>query len=151
MTRRLVFALTIAAVFSAGCSDLFGPHGARADLNAARDRWHRSGVHSYAYTFTKECFCNPAGAVTAIVVNDSVLQAIAVKPDTSGNPPSDAITIDAWFDFIDNAISNGPEHLDVHYNPTFGYPESVDYNSGVPDVWLRLTISSFSPGGLRID
>jgi hypothetical protein len=148
MTRRTVLALMLAGVFSAGCSDLFGPHGARADLDAARDKWHRSGVHSYVYTFTRECFCNSGVGLTAQVVNDSVVLVVSAKPDSSGNPLPGASTIDEWFGFIDNAISNGPEHLDVHYNSTFGYPESIDYNSGVPDVWLRLTISSFTPGRL---
>lgn len=89
------------------------PVEARADLDAARERWAATGWAAYRFVATPSCFC-PPGDVTVDVIGGR-----PVGIDETGQ----ARSVEQWFDEIETAIGTAAD-VRVTYDDT-GAPASL--------------------------
>ena len=133
-----------------GCSLV--QSGVQRDLNAARDKWERSGIDDYEYHLRVLCFCPPNNTFPVIIkvqngVNLSVEYAQEPKEVTNDFfKPLD--TIDKLFGIIQNAIDTGADSLIVEYDATYGYPKSIEIDpiTNAIDEEISYFIEAFFPG-----
>lgn len=135
---RLLAALCVLAM---GCTDdPVSPK--RNDLAANRALWGDKGYTTYQFTIKMDCFCAVNGPIGAVVVNDSLVNAMVVSTGQQIDPrwvPS----IKGLFDFIDRGIANHAAVLDVTYDPTLGFPSRIIYDgaANAADDEVTYTVS----------
>lgn len=135
-TGRLLASLLLSALFI-GCSS--GPLGSGRELDQNREKWRAQGIASYAYDYRLDCFCgDPGYQPVHIVVEDG--EVVQVRLQATGEPvdPStiqDFPIVEDLFDFIRDALANGPFRFEASYHPELGYPENVfvDFEQQVAD------------------
>ncbi len=91
----------------------YDPVEARADLDAARERWRAAGWTAYRFTFTPSCYC-PQDDVTVEVIDGR-----PVGAEAAGH----ARSVEQWFDEIDASIGTAAD-VRVSYGET-GAPSSL--------------------------
>ena len=120
-------------------------------LNQAMAKWERAGLHSYSYRFERNCFCPEEWrkATTVTVVRDSVASARYVEPDAQ--VPAENIeryqTVGELFAKLQEAIDRKAYHMEITYDPTYGYPTSamIDYDERMADEEMRFTAGELKP------
>jgi hypothetical protein len=150
-SRRLGFLATalVLAGMAAGCN-LFGaggPGSAAAELSSHLAQWQAGGPNSYSYTITMACFC-PFNEPYRVTVENNVTTAV-----TAAGAPVDAQqvsflpkTIPAVFKLVSDNLDAAK--LTVRYDPTLGFPTSIDADpiANAVDDEFSMTITDFTPG-----
>lgn len=140
----IVVALGTAAI--CGCtSDL---EEQISELAKARQCWAMTRTRDYAFDLDTRCFGACYGPVTVEVELGDV---VSVIPHEGRTPSSDDILEDVprigdLFDkvlhYIERSSQDGVE-LEVTYDPTYGYPRSIDYrNNNVTDLYFKATVDN---------
>lgn len=123
---------------------------AQTNLDAAKALWKNAAKTSYTMTQTRSCFCMEDSIRPMLfdVVNGSVMTGSAAYADASGGKLSDEIlsrnslyTVEAAFDYIQEAINEKAERITVEYDATTGYPQNlyVDRSYMIADEEMGLT------------
>jgi len=102
----------------------------QAELNKNMELWRHSDLSNYTYTYKRNCFCPPEEAILITVTNGQVTAA-SYSPSDTPLPPerlNNIMTIDKLFQVIQEAITQQYDRLEVTYNATSGYPESIITN-----------------------
>ena len=89
---------------------------AQRELDAARHRWHRAGIHNYRFSVSVLCFC-PQRAPYVLFVRD----------DRAVKPPRDLrelATVRRLHRIVQGAIERGVAGLSVRYGSR-GVPRSI--------------------------
>lgn len=129
------------------------PAGGTSDglsrLRAAEAQWHKTRPQHYAYTLQHSCFCAPDALkpIEIRVYQDTIQEArilLERKPLPADRKDS-AMTIDALFQLIHEAIAQKAATIDVKYDPQYGFPSHVfiDRSKMMADEELSLTASNF--------
>lgn len=122
----------------------------QANLDAAKALWKKAAKTSYTMTQTRSCFCmdDSIRPMSFDVVNGSVMTGSAAYADASGGKLSTELlsrtslyTVEAAFDYIQEAINGKAERITVEYDATTGYPKSlyVDRSYMIADEEMGLT------------
>ena len=144
---RLLVSLCVLAI---GCSDdPFSPQ--RNDLASNRATWADKGYTTYQFTIKMDCFCAVNGPIAAVVVNDSLINAMVIATGQQIDPrwvPS----IKGLFEFIDRGIANHAAVLDVTYDPTLGFPSKIVYDgaANAADDEVTYMVSDVRPAALTV-
>ena len=139
--RRLGL-LTLAFALGA-CQSLTGP-GDREQLSQARARWREKGSGDYSFEINRGCFCVLAGRRVAVTVQGG---AVVSAEYLDSNQPVEATllayvpTVPDLFDLIDDAINRNAVSFVASYDPTYGYPTSIeiDYSATTADDEISFT------------
>ena len=130
--RARLLAGLLLVVTVASCGDVVGPTNDRAALDRNRDLWEASGHAAYSFTLSRACFCivEVTQPSRVVVRNDSVVSVTAVS---DGRPLNTQYfpTVNALFEFIDEAIANNAHTIRVVYDPVLGYPVEIDYDGSL--------------------
>jgi hypothetical protein len=122
----------------AACSDQRAPADNPSptpvtDLSSARALWKASELDSYSFVVTSSCG-ERAGLGTYEIAVDGDESKVTRQEPHSGPP-----TVRSVPDLLDNvamAIDGGADRVEVRYNASFGYPESIDidyHQHGIDD------------------
>jgi len=143
VTRGLLIS---ALVGIAACDE---PGDERRDrLNAAWDRWGTAAPAEYRFDYRRICFC-PVIEELRITVADGLVVQVTSR-DTGELIPDerypDVPTIDGLFVEIDQLIRADPYHLEVEYDPEYGYPAAleVDIEERMADEEFAYTVREFA-------
>ena len=123
-----------------------------AQLQGAQSRWEQSGITSYTYRASWQCFClkEYAAQVDVQVVNNQVANVKFAEPNFTGDVPEPERfgPIQDRFDFIRDAIEQEASRIDVQFHPEFGYPLKVfvDFDERTADEERGFTILTLSDG-----
>lgn len=128
-----------ALLLLAGCAT--GPDAdLRDELEAARERWARSGLASYDLVVEASCFGPCMGEAIVRVRNGERIA--VVDPDTgerveiaemSDTPYG---TVEDLFDMVEGALAGEPDRLEVEFDRELGYPTLIvidQFRRGVDD------------------
>jgi hypothetical protein len=145
--RVLSACFVVAFATLAACS----PSAHEQELADAREQWSRQLPRSYELTWQQDCFCTPdmvrpirirvaAGQITSATFVDD-------REEVTESIRGRLATVDGVFDRIEDALEEGADQIDVEYDATWGYPESlyVDYSRRTADEELTLQLSDFAP------
>jgi hypothetical protein len=127
-----------------------GPEMAPTDLASAREKWSRNEPAEYSYYVLMRCFCQ-YDTLFVVANRDSVLSAVAkgtwrpLGGDTLPNPQ--AWSIDSLFADLESMRNRNPHKLFCHFDPAYGFPDSLDYdgNANAVDDELTRTVFGFRP------
>jgi hypothetical protein len=121
--------------------DVTTPEGA---LLAARQRWAANGPTSYRLTTQELCFC-PETVWVNTVVDGEVIAHEPVGDEAFYDPG--ARTMEALFDEISDAITNGYETLEVDYHPETGAVARywVDVEAMMADEEYGVQVTTLTP------
>lgn len=144
------FSLLLLAILGLGaCSNPAAPDDPAAELQLNRDRWSRTGVVSYRFTITRDCFCTPemSGPVVIEVRAGEVIS--RTYEGGSAVDPQFAdlfVTIPGLFGIVEDAILSQAAALSVRYDPELGYPRSIaiDPVAGVADDEVSYRVTGFA-------
>jgi hypothetical protein len=144
-TLRPPIVLTIAL---AACSSPFGPDEAR-HLASARAQWSERPFPDYAFDARHGCFCTPeqVGPVR-ITVRHGSIETVTLLETGEAVDPGHWFTIEELFDLIPLSAKNeGVDDVTAEYDPTLGFPSSVEvkYEEGVLDAGDTYTVSNVGP------
>lgn len=120
------------------------------NLDAAKALWNKAAKNSYTLQQTRSCFCMPDSIrpISFDVVNGTIQTGSVAYADASGGKLTDEMlsrgglyTVNAAFDYIQEAINERADNIDVEYDATTGYPKSiyVDRSHMIADEELGLT------------
>ena len=140
--------------------------GITADLNNVQQtllenqqKWQQSGLTNYTFTVQKTCFCPLSDSLPiqfnikdSVVVDSnydcSELQFIRPEPLCDEKPDSRLNqTVESLFQIIQNGIDSNADQITVEYNPTYGFPSSIniDFIELAADDEINYQISNFKP------
>jgi hypothetical protein len=147
---RYTAALLLVATATLSLSSCDGVTSPRSDLEQARTRWAERGPSDYSIVVSRSCFCAPVTTdpvVVTVAGGVIVSRVYAASGDTV--PPAYASVypdIAQLFDIIDEAIAQRAAHVDVTYEPDFGYPVSVfiDQSANAADDEISYDVTSLS-------
>jgi hypothetical protein len=125
------------------------PDAARA-LAAAEALWQAKKPASYQLTVQVMCFCKLAQAPpTFRVVNDVPRTTADLGESTDLYARYNSVP--KLFYELRRFIEQKPVKLIVKYDPTYGFPASIDLDvrTDMADDELRVTITDFKPAGLQ--
>lgn len=140
--RRLVRPLIVLLL---ACSATQPSDDWQEQLDDARDRWEQRGPSSYAYRYTRHCFCPQLNL--RVTVQDDVVTAIRdLTADTAYAAPYTDFTIPVLFDQVQEFIDQQVDALTVSYDPVIGIPLSVaaDPIANAVDDEQGFTITEFA-------
>lgn len=131
-----------------GCSSPFGPDEVRA-LASARERWAGRAFADYIFDTRHGCFCPPelVGPVRVTVRQGAIVGATLLETGEA-TTPGNWYTIDQLFELIPTfAEEEGVDDVAVEYDPTFGYPASVEvrFEEGILDAGSSYTVTALGP------
>jgi hypothetical protein len=126
MQRSWIIAFTAATLSLSSCDGVTSP---RSDLEQARTRWAERGPSSYSITVARSCFCAIESIQPVIVTVADGLIVSRIYLSSLDTVPAEIAAaypdVPQLFDIIDAAIDQGAAHVDVTYDPDFGYPTHV--------------------------
>jgi hypothetical protein len=111
--------LLLACTGPADSSDVW-----QEQLDDARERWEQSGPTSYAFRYTRQCFC-PQLSLHVTVTNGVVTVIRDLAADTMFTSPVQDYAIPALFDQVQEFIDRPVSALTANYDVTTGVPLSV--------------------------
>jgi hypothetical protein len=119
-----------------------------ARLAAARARWEAAGIDSYAWSFTRICFCPPLTAEVQVEGGEAVSEDIDVDFGDAGE--LDFTTMEELFDFIADEIRQSDE-VTVDYDSDTGQVRSFDADriTRAVDDELGYQVQSLVPADQR--
>ncbi len=140
--------MTLTLGFAAPASALTLLPDPQDELDENRIRWNELGIADYDYRFERVCFCTPDFVRPGIISVRAGAIAWVLDPDDAS--PLDSglyLTLDELFDEIQDAIDDWADDLLVSYEPTRGYPRSIeiDYFFGLADDEIGYRVSDFAP------
>ena len=148
MFARIVrITLGVALIAATACQNGTGP---KWGASAAQARWNERRPVSYRYTVSRSCECAPESLGPVIVtVTNGAVQSRRYSSTGADVPQTYAEsfpTIDELFEIIDEARRDRVAHLDVDYDPTWGFPTriSIDRDAGTVDDEILYTVSAFT-------
>ena len=125
----------------------------------ALEQWNETKSNDYEFTFNVGCFCPAYTPARIIVQADTVYKILNPGTEDSlmvqtgentfqyaGDVYSESYkTIDELFDVIINARKQNATKIDVKYNSTIGYPESIsiDYIKDAIDDEVGYSVSNY--------
>jgi hypothetical protein len=114
-------------------------------LDYARERWEQSGPASYAFRYTRQCFC-PQLSLHVTVTNGVVTAIRDLTADTMFTAPVHGYTIPALFDQVQEFIDRPVSQLTASYDVVTGAPLSVaaDPIANAIDDENGFTVSEFA-------
>lgn len=140
------FACLATFCLAASCSDTVAPARQPSDLEAARRQWRAQGLHTYALTIQRSCFCVNTHPLYVLVLADTVAGVLDLE---TGAPVDRQLgeTVDGLFTFIENAIDRPAQKIRVAYDPTKGFPTEIDYDGAaqIADDEIFYRISDVHP------
>ena len=145
MTAR-TFAL---AVLACGCST-FEPNTRERDLRDVdrhRDQWQAQQIHSYAFEYSRACFCptDLTSRVRIDVRGDTIFRVTNVQTgaDMTDLRYARWPTIDSLFAGARRTISSGDWKYEIEYDPTLAYVRrlSGDIPNAVDDEFVETVYS----------
>ena len=113
-----------------------------------RALWSSRNLSAYSYTFQRSCFCAPDSVKPTVLEIKNGALVSANYADGSGSASltvfTDAAPIEKLFENIENAQSNGYD-VQAVYDPTYGFPSSINAAKNVPDASYVYTVTNFAP------
>jgi hypothetical protein len=110
-------------------------------------RWREQRLDSYAYIYSRYCFCGVEIAGVRVEVRDGVVVS-ATRPDDSRDQNLGFYpTVNQLFEIIDEAARSKPDYMMVTYDAARGYPTSiaVDYKYSWADDEIGHQASGLAP------
>jgi hypothetical protein len=150
MNRSLPRSVLAASVLLLSACWPFSPSGDRDDLEAAQRRWTDRGYTSYEFRVQRSCFCAPTATAPLIVRVQNGQPGSIVHAET-GEPvtplPGMALTVDALFGVVDDALHRDAAGVEVTYDDALGYPRqiAIDYDQRIADEEAYFTASDLRP------
>ena len=119
-------------------------------LNRNQALWKNAHLSSYSYTYKRLCFC-PEEEDILVKVQYGDVKAASYSPSNSPVLPDrldGLMTVEEFFQVIQDAISNKVARLDVTYNSKLGYPERIfiDVDKLMADEEMTHLISNLHAG-----
>jgi hypothetical protein len=139
---RLATALALAAT---ACSSPLGPGEVRV-LAYARAQWEHRPFADYTFDMLRNDGWGQIGPVRAIVRQGTIVSAALVE---TGDPVDPAVwfTIEQLFDVIPLwAKIDGVDEVTVEYDPTLGFPSSIEFRNKEPSLSARVTFTITNVG-----
>ena len=143
-------------VGAASCSDAVGPSHPTT-LQAAHQLWRAQGLHTYAFTVQRSCFCGNVHPLYVLVLSDTVAGVL----DLETAAPVDrqlGETVEDLFTFIQNAIDQRAQRIDANYDAAKGFPTEIDFDGSatIADDEISYRVSDVHPvappaGDQRLD
>ena len=93
-------------------------------LDEARERWEQNGSSSYAFHYTRQCFC-PQLSLRVTVTGGAVTAIHDLTADTAFVTLDPSYTIPALFDKVQEFIDRPVAQLTASYHASTGVPVSV--------------------------
>jgi hypothetical protein len=145
---RATSLVLVLAVGVAACSSPFGPDEARL-LASSRAQWSDRAFPDYTFDVRHGCFCTPeqTGPVRVIVRQGSI-ESVTLLETGEAADPAEWFTLEQLFDRIPVWAKNeGVDDVTVDYDPTLGFPSSVEikYEQGILDAGDVYTVSNVGP------
>ncbi len=117
----------------------------QVNLNKNMELWRHSNFSSYAYTYKRLCFC-PSEEDILVTVTDGQVTAASYSPSGITLSPervNQLMTVEGFFQVIQKAISAQVARLEVNYNVTSGYPETIyiDIDEQMADEAMTYIVS----------
>ena len=149
MIQRMT-ARALLLVAACACS-IFEPHGRERDLREVdrhRDQWQAQQIHSYAFEYSRACFCPPdlTNRVRIDVRGDTIFRVTNAQTgaDVTHLQYARWPTVDSLFAGARRTISSGDWKYEIEYDPTLGYVRrlSGDIPNAVDDEFVE-TVHSF--------
>ena len=137
---RLAYVVAI-AVLSAACG---GSNGLTGELEAAEERWARSGVSDYTLEIGYGCFCvQERTGPFAVTVRDGAVVEIrldgAVIQPEPGVTPVEVFTVEGLFEEIKSSLD--ADEITVSY-AELGNPTMIDIDRFIDAADDELTITA---------
>lgn len=110
--------------------------------------WEANHLTDYNFTLQRNCFCpeDRRGPVDIQVRKNATISIIFTESGVTANPDffSDVDTIDELFGVLKNAHMDKAVQVDVTYDATYGYPQSIyiDVSKEIADEEQGYTVSN---------
>lgn len=119
-------------------------------FEANKEKWQKSGIDDYSYTFQRSCFCT-RDMTREVLTQVKNGEAIHSKFKDSGLPLPDelsfnTLSINDLFNTIENALDKHVEVIKVDYDDKTGQPTSIhiDGKTGMTDDEFSLIAKNLS-------
>lgn len=138
---------------------LFSCDGGKREFLGHQEKWDALQDEDYSFDLSISCFCiqSSYGPVTVVVKGDTVNALLNVNTGLDLIDETDSTlvfakwknlypSIDGLFEVVESAIDDNADKLEVSYDETFGYPNSIDidwYKNAVDDE-IGYTVISLS-------
>jgi hypothetical protein len=147
--KQLIRTLYLCIMCAVLASCTIDNHSRQQQLDDAKALWQKSNTGYYQVDFAKACFCLDLPKVRASIYDGDIISAIAIDGSAiEEQQKAMVINIESAFDYIQTAIDNDAQKLDVTYSKENGAPLSiyVDMSSATADdeyslVYTNLTIA----------
>jgi hypothetical protein len=123
---RLLPAVLVLLVSACGSSTLSPEESAIRDFDQAQKRWAEAGVASYAFDFSRSCFCpvESTEPVRIEVRNRSVVRITSRRTNLAITPSQFASwpTVDSLFVWTRRLLDNHSYKVVAQYDSKYGFP-----------------------------
>ncbi len=149
-TRSLTLSLAAAMLLAgAGCSFSNvddGRKNLREILQDNRAKWVDQGIDDYVYTYTR---LGRSGEVAVTVRADTIVQVTIGEAPAPEGIESEFLTVEKFFDLVEEAIEADKEDFDAGFDRTRGYPALlvVDYDRSQGGLDELIQVTAFEPLG----
>lgn len=106
-----------------GCDQTTQP-----DTSKPYTRWKSYDLHDYTIDQLRSCFCVLGGVTMTVTVRSDTVASVWNAADSSEAPSTISgfyLTVDSLFGIVRNP---GADSLVIHYDQTYGYPDTLDIN-----------------------
>lgn len=142
---KTLLPIPIALALTACQTDDSGPPP--EEWSQAKALWESSGIVSYQFTLTRDCYCVIYGDVVISVAAGEITTAYHQETETDLNEEQIAslYTLDGLFDLLERAYEDGADKVDVEYDETLGYPITlyIDWDKAAADEESRYSVGDF--------
>lgn len=114
-------------------------------LDGFRALWYDQNIFDYEITQQISCFCPREYTVPKLMrIENNRLVAVNGGPFIEAYP-TDFLTIDEAFDFIEDRLLENPDEARIFYDGTFGFPYSIyfDMDFTIADEEINYSFSDF--------
>ena len=129
------------------CRDAVGPDRRQiGDFETAHQRWQAQGLHTYAFTLQRTCFCANLHPLYVLVLSDAVAGVFDLETGTWIDPKLGQ-TVEELFVFVQNAIDAHARLIRAEYDSAKGFPTEIDYDGAaqIADDEISYHISDVHP------
>ena len=121
-----------------------------AQMTLQREHWEDMRPSSFRYVVRRSCFCDSETVTPYVAKEERGYKTVEYRVELESGPgkflksPRDPLWIDNIFVELADALASEHEPLvDVTYDETLGYPETVNIVYPQPDAYILYSIHDF--------
>lgn len=146
MKLRLLLMLFLPSLLLMSCHQSKVYDDEISDLDKNEKLWLDHQITNYQINTRVICFCMMTDEITIVVENNEIARAFFTQSGVFLNEQQleQLLTIEEHFELIREAYSQDADHINVSYDPNFGFPTQidVDYSYSIADDEFTYTLAN---------